>query len=1282
MKKGLALLLVFVLSVGTLAAALTPIAPGSQTEHVSDSVFVPPPLLEPEVTYKLDDAEEDELRITLPDSVPSPKTSTTPEREAPSPSEDRVIIPTETDCVLLYQEPKKDDAWVPLPTEKDLRAGRVNPVTFENGTQHLIHGKLFEKVIDPTNWSYYDNLGIPNMTITVTFDGELVPGGQIDRTGNDTTILDPFGETGNGTFEFILDLNKRAGEYELKVDFDGFPATGTKIYQRLDFKAIVYVNHPTSIIVDVSPDTEKVGQPIQITGSLSDDTGQPITSVGLQVKFDNVLLGPTSDGVYIDDVRVAGAGFNDNFEGDEESEWKTSVPPGTGVGNQWQWGSPGTAFGPVAPHSGSKLWGTMLDSNYQRGAWSYLITPRLNLSLDQEYILSFYAWWSVYWEEDYCYLLASMDGGTTWDEENPMTFMGQTLIQVDWTYYEFNVTKYLGSDNVRFAFVFYSVDKTLDVRSDATFSYQFVLPMSTTADRHTVLVVFQGSLLFRIGQGKEEVTVKRITHFDFEMNVTKKTGHRNNPVKLVAWLRDNMGETLQTNIRGIPYIYQVAIFWDRTWTINDGPGEPAGPPRTMNRDNGEVSVNYVVAWNQTLGPANVTFRFHGSDFYTNTEMVDVYYVKANVYVKLPESEELRGFRGKDLDIHGELRVVPDQSTGDQQLGDAVSGEFIIVFWGAERIANRRTQFDGSFSAIYSVPSFHELGDVMVTFSYEGQSLYEASVEYANYTIVSKTFISLQDMKVFKGEWVFINGTIKDDKDQPVANMPVIIIWKRLPEVGRAISKTDGTFSLQHFIEFEDKAENITVKARFKGTKIYLENETAATFTIKVHTILQRRDRVWTLVRGDQVQISARLFEDWGGSKGIEVQRVPVSLLIDDILVNTKRTAFDGTVTFTAPIDPKIFTYGEVPLVLDFNGTEFFESSRNTTKVVIKANSLLTFVSEEFLVTTKKDGKMHTYIYDPSRDTILKEDTVFARLILQDDNYQPIPYGNVSVYYKEEGLRSPKKLINTGTTDPLGYFEFNWTFEVNTEGNKTFIAEYDGLNMDTFLKAGDLIILPTTTEYNVTYEVPEEVVPPLPWWFWAAIGIGVSAFVVALVWSSFYYRRRRQLKKMQRIIRRAADRLMAGNVYAATIFRAYREMANTLRAYGQLRRDSETFREFENAVREAMPIDEENLDEFLTVLEEARYSEHDIGEGEKNRAISALRNVQSSIEKILLSDEDAAKIQRKLTEEGYTEVVEPEIVVTEETGEKGPPPAKPPAKPPAAEEAGGDTAAKEGQEPES
>lgn len=1232
MKKGLAVLLVLVMSMGTMAAALDPIIPNGPTGQSAEAPFLTTqPVYIPDVPVVTPGVNDDPMLTyleTLDPNGPRPPLEPLPGGE--------IGIKTNTNCVLLFAD--EDDAWTPLPSRDEIIAKVVPPVTFENGSQHEIHGKLFEAIIEE-NTTYFDDIGIPTVPIEVAFEGTPVAMTPAE-TGNNTTVIDPFIDTGNGTFQFLLDINQAAGEYELTVHFAGWPRTGEETYIPLEYTAIVYVNHPTLIDVDVNPESVTVGNAITISGSVADDTGRAITGVGLQVRFDNVLLGPTSDGFYLDDVKVTGADFFDNFEDEEAPEWNTYTAPGRGVGNQWMLGSP-KGSGPIAPHSGSNLYGTNLDRDYDRGAWSFLVTPRMNFTADQEYIMSFWAWWNVFWVEDYTYIMASVDGGTTWYEDDRMEFMG-SLKQNTFTYYEFNVTNYVGSDNVKFAFVFFSIDKTLDVRTDSTYSFQFLVPMATTADRHRVTGMFKGDLYFRQGSSWRDIDVKRIAHFEFELNATKKVGHRNNPVKLVAWLKDNMGDIPLMNIRGHAYFYQATIYWDKTWTIDDGIGERVGPPRTMDRDSGEVSINYVVDPDQILGPANVTFRFPGDDYYTSVQMTDIYYVKAEVYVSLPGKEELQGFRGQSLDIHGELRLVPDQSIDDPQLGDPVSGEFIKIFWNNQQIANRRSDFKGEFSVDYLIPSTHELGDVLVMFEYDGQSLYESVILYSNYTVVSESYITLVDQRVYKGEWVYINGTVKDDKSQPVANMPIYIIWKRAPEIGRATSKTDGTFSLQYYIEYEDKVGNISVIARFKGTKIYLANETTATFTVKVNTILERRDRTFNLIRGQQVQISGKLYEDWGGYRGVEVQREIVTLLIDEIVVSFKRTAFDGSVTFTAPIEPDKFSYGEVALVLDFNGTAFYEPSRNITQVVIKANSILTV--SEFRV----EGEL----FDPLLETVFKDQETYGRILLQDDNFQPIPNGNVTVYYKDEGQRARKRLVDSGLSDSQGFFEFNWTFQVNTIGNKTFIIEYEGLMMDTFLKQGDQVILSAETQYNVTYDIIPIDQPPVPLWVYAVIGIVLVGGAIGIVWSSFYYRKRRQLRKMQRIIRRAADRLVAGNVYSATIFRAYREMAHTLRAYGQLRKDSETFREFEDAVRESLPIDADSLDDFLTVLEEARYSEHEIGENEKDVAIEALRGVQNSIEKILLTDDQIAKISRTGGEAG--EMVEAEIIVAEETAKSAPP----------------------------
>ena len=74
-----------------------------------------------------------------------------------------------------------------------------------------------------------------------------------------------------------------------------------------------------------------------------------------------------------------------------------------------------------------------------------------------------------------------------------------------------------------------------------------------------------------------------------------------------------------------------------------------------------------------------------------------------------------------------------------------------------------------------------------------------------------------------------------------------------------------------------------------------------------------------------------------------------------------------------------------------------------------------------------------------------------------------------------------------------------------------------------------------------------------------------------------------------------------------------------------------------------------MSDFLTVLEEARYSQHEMGEPDRDRAIAALRAVQYSLEKVILTQEQLAMIQDKA--EALPEEAEPEIYVQTADGSK-------------------------------
>jgi len=146
-----------------------------------------------------------------------PRFPTTPTPGEPlNAGEARSIIQSNMDVLLVYRNPKNQEEWIPLPSEAEYNADHSKAVTFANGTQVEIHGRIFERIIDPAVAGAINASSKDNLTLRVTFDGDLVPGGNI-LTGNVTTQIEPFIEDGNGTFQFILDINKALHATALEV---------------------------------------------------------------------------------------------------------------------------------------------------------------------------------------------------------------------------------------------------------------------------------------------------------------------------------------------------------------------------------------------------------------------------------------------------------------------------------------------------------------------------------------------------------------------------------------------------------------------------------------------------------------------------------------------------------------------------------------------------------------------------------------------------------------------------------------------------------------------------------------------------------------------------------------------------------------------------------------------------------------------------------------------------------------------------------------------------------
>ena len=232
------------------------------------------------------------------------------------------------------------------------------------------------------------------------------------------------------------------------------------------------------------------------------------------------------------------------------------------------------------------------------------------------------------------------------------------------------------------------------------------------------------------------------------------------------------------------------------------------------------------------------------------------------------------------------------------------------------------------------------------------------------------------------------------------------------------------------------------------------------------------------------------------------------------------------------------------------------------------------------------------------------------------------------------------LNNKTRTNEQGTASFEWSFVgrscdgTECTGEWRITAYYPG---STYFAA---------SQNNITHEITYKKAEALG----ASSGlfspgnlIGFAVILMALlIAGAIYYQRvqqQRQVQALRGILTDAMMQLEASNEYIAAIFDCYKSLVKHFRKYGFMKKVYETAREFEAAVRTAfnmVPADQ--LDDFLSIFEEARYSEHTIDATHRDRAMQTLGAITNSLtmslgEEAVVKRIDTSSIYDNLTKAG-------------------------------------------------
>jgi len=141
------------------------------------------------------------------------------------------------------------------------------------------------------------------------------------------------------------------------------------------------------------------------------------------------------------------------------------------------------------------------------------------------------------------------------------------------------------------------------------------------------------------------------------------------------------------------------------------------------------------------------------------------------------------------------------------------------------------------------------------------------------------------------------------------------------------------------------------------------------------------------------------------------------------------------------------------------------------------------------------------------------------------------------------------------------------------------------------------------------------------------GLGIAVAVIIFGVAIYQASNLRTINVMRRIIKRALYGLTTGDEYRQTVFAAYKKMCSHLERYGFSREEHVTPREFARALKLALPLDTRSIRMLTGLFEEARYSNHKIGPGDRKAAIDGLIHIERELDQLTTFEEQPSRWTR-------------------------------------------------------
>tara|TARA_B100000674_G_scaffold96760_1_gene69438 strand:- start:3336 stop:5087 length:1752 start_codon:yes stop_codon:yes gene_type:complete len=560
----------------------------------------------------------------------------------------------------------------------------------------------------------------------------------------------------------------------------------------------------------------------------------------------------------------------------------------------------------------------------------------------------------------------------------------------------------------------------------------------------------------------------------------------------------------------------------------------------------------------------------------------------------------------------------DGFVGDNQLNPL---ENMSVLLTVENIAigNATTDSNGNFSFTWQVPNIFADGNNTVIANVPAQGYYRAGQGNTTFFLAhrSEMSVSISESDVTRTDFWEITGSLYDIDTALNDGLAgeTISIYLGDEIVATVVTSLSGEFSTSIRAQSSYSRGDHVMRFEFSGSPGHLPTSTNVTVTVWAEVTVQIDEINSYVIRGDSVEnrifIKGRVTEV--GGQGAQINNAILLLgngfdcsssSSDSRCINNNVIWDNGIFTMTATA-PTWMEPGTVRLNVETpqNGSQYLRAGN------IFTDNIQIRITAESKVSIDKviEGEQEVIRGEISLETITQVDPEII------DGVNGV---SISVYLENSDGERIDQTVATTKDGGIAEFIFN---NETPYGDTSVHGE---LIVKMSMAPNSILSDDSVDEFNANYNqgVPVDyeyegenssIFQSL--WFYAILALLVGAVVAFVI-----MRRRAEsaAKEIADIFSYTAELLAAGDSMREAIFQCYESLVHVLMGRGFLRRDFETVREFEMAIRAALPnLSDEALSSLDNVFEEARYSRHEMGEVDKNNAQEALTRVVGEIQQI-------------------------------------------------------------------